>query len=252
VSPSDADAADRPSEHVRLQKALATGGIASRRASERLVAEGRVTVDGVLATLGATIDTATAVVRVDGRRVNLHPDMVYLAMNKPTGVLSAMSDARGRPTVADYVADRDVRLFHVGRLDVDTEGLLILSNDGDFANRLAHPSYEVLKTYVAEVSGAVSQRALRSLRSGVDLEDGPARADSVRVLDTSGDRALVELALHEGRNRIVRRMLAEVGHPVSKLVRVSIGPVKLGDLRTGTLRELNQRELGELYGELGL
>jgi 23S rRNA pseudouridine2605 synthase len=241
-----------PRRRVRLQKALSTAGVASRRASEEMIAGGRVTVDGVVAELGASIDPDTAVVRVDGRRLNLRPDLVYLVLNKPPGVLTAMSDDRGRPTVGDYVADRSQRLFHVGRLDADTEGLLILTNDGEFANRLTHPSYEVLKTYVAEVPGPVPARALRALRSGVQLEDGLARADAVRALDAAGGRALIEISLHSGRNRIVRRMLENVGHPVIRLVRIAIGPVRLGDQRSGTVRELTQRELGELYRELGL
>jgi 23S rRNA pseudouridine2605 synthase len=240
-------------EGVRLQKVLASAGIASRRACEQLIAEGRVTVDdrGV-AELGTRVDPRTAVVRVDGKRVNLRSDQVYLALNKPPGVVTAMSDPHGRPNVGDFVADLPQRLFHVGRLDADTEGLLILTNDGEFAHRLAHPSYEVVKTYIAEVPGPVERSLAKRLKAGIDLEDGPVRVDDFQVIDSSVGRALVQVSLHEGRNHIVRRLLEAVGHPVDKLVRVAIGPVRLGDQRPGSLRELSTDELGELYRLLGL
>jgi 23S rRNA pseudouridine2605 synthase len=237
---------------VRLQKVLAGAGVGSRRACELLIAEGRVTVDGSTAELGSRVDPETAVVRVDGKRINLRADLVYLALNKPRGVVTAMSDPQGRPTVGDLVRDRPERLFHVGRLDAETEGLLILTNDGDFANRLAHPSHGVVKTYVAEVPGPVEDRVTRRIRSGVELEDGPVQVDGFRVIDSSGSRALVEVSLHEGRNHIVRRLLDEVGHPVRRLVRISVGPVRLADQRPGTLRELTGTELSALYEELGL
>ena len=237
---------------IRLQKVLASAGVGSRRASEQLIAEGRVTVDGQVAELGTRVDTATAVVRVDGKRINLRSDLVYLALNKPRGVITAMSDPHGRPTVGELVADRPERLFHVGRLDADTEGLLILTTDGDFAQRLAHPSHGVVKTYVAEVPGPVDPAIGRRLKAGIDLDDGPVRVDAFRVIDASGSRALVEVSLHEGRNHIVRRLLEAVGHPVNRLVRVAVGPVRLGDQRPGTLRELTGGELSELYRQIGL
>jgi 23S rRNA pseudouridine2605 synthase len=244
--------ADRP-DGVRLQKVLASAGLGSRRACEQLIAQGRVTVDGRgIAELGARVDPATAVVRVDGKRINLRSDLVYLAMNKPAGVLTAMSDPNGRRTVGDYVADRPERLFHVGRLDADTEGLLILTNDGEFAHRLAHPSHEVVKTYIAEVPGPVDRSLGNRLRSGVELDDGPVRVDDFQLIDTAADRCLVQVSLHEGRNHIVRRLLEQVGHPVTKLVRVAIGPVRLGAQRPGTLRPLSSQELGELFGQLEL
>jgi 23S rRNA pseudouridine2605 synthase len=237
---------------VRLQKVLAAAGVGSRRASEALIAEGRVSVDGVIVReMGTRVDPATAVVHVDGRRVNVRSDLVYLALNKPRGVLSTMTDQRGRPTVGDFVAGRSERLFHVGRLDADTEGLLLLTNDGDLAHRLMHPTFGVAKTYLATVPAPVSRDVARRLRSGVELDDGPARADAFRVVQTQGDRAIVEITLHEGRNRIVRRMLAAVGHPVQRLVRTSIGPVRLGGQRVGTLRELTADELAELYASVG-
>jgi 23S rRNA pseudouridine2605 synthase len=243
---------DSSGDGVRLQKVLASAGVGSRRRCELLIAEGRVTVDGTEAELGTRVDPATAVVRVDGKRINLRADVVYLVMNKPRGVVTAMSDPQGRPNVGDYVADRVERLFHVGRLDAETEGLLILTNDGDFAHRLAHPSHGVLKTYIAEVPGPVDRGLRKQLLAGIELDDGPVTVDAFRVIDSSKDRALVEVSLHEGRNHIVRRLLDAVGHPVVKLVRVAVGPVKLGDQRPGTLRELTADELSELYRQIGL
>lgn len=234
-------------EGIRLQKVLAAAGIGSRRKSETLIAEGRVTVDGVVAQLGARIDPATAVIHVDGDRVIVRDDLVHLALNKPRGVLSAMSDDRGRPTVGDLVADHPDRLFHVGRLDADTEGLLLLTNDGDLAHRLMHPSFAVLKTYLATVPGPIGKQVGRQLLAGVQLDDGPARADSFRVVQTHGERAIVEIVLHEGRNHIVRRMLAEVGHPVERLVRTRVGPVRLGGQKPGTVRPLTRQELAGLH-----
>jgi 23S rRNA pseudouridine2605 synthase len=232
---------------IRLQKVLAAAGLGSRRACEELIAEGRVTVDGTVAALGARADPHTAVIHVDGDRVIVRDDLVYLALNKPRGVLSAMSDTRGRPTVGDLVADRPERLFHVGRLDADSEGLLLLTNDGELAHRLMHPSFGVLKTYLATVPGPVSKQAGRQLRAGVDLEDGPAAVDSFRVVQAHGKQAIVEVVLHEGRKHIVRRMLADVGHPVSRLVRTRIGPVHLGGQRAGTLRPLTRSEVADLH-----
>jgi 23S rRNA pseudouridine2605 synthase len=233
---------------VRLQKVLAAAGLGSRRACEQLIAAGRVTVNGApVREQGVRVDPSTAVVTVDGERVNVRADLVYLALNKPRGVLSAMSDARGRPTVGDYVAERPERLFHVGRLDSDSEGLLLLTSDGELGHRLTHPSYSVEKTYLAEIPGPVPRDLGRRLRSGVELEDGLVTADGFRVVDVAAGRALVEVVLHEGRKHIVRRLLAATGHPVSRLVRTAIGPVRLGHLRAGTLRRLSQKEIGELY-----
>ena len=235
-----------PDEGVRLQKVLAAAGLGSRRACELLISAGRVEVNGALVIqLGARVDPQTAVIRVDGARIEVRDDFVYLALNKPRGVLSAMSDSRGRQTVGDLVADRE-RLFHVGRLDADSEGLLLLTNDGDLAHRLMHPSFEIVKVYLATVEGVVSREVGRRLRAGVDLEDGRARADRFRVVDSTPERSLVEIALHEGRKHIVRRMLAEVGHPVQRLVRTSIGPVRLGGQRAGEIRSLTRSEVGEL------
>lgn len=244
---------NRETGRVRLQKVLAAAGLGSRRACEELIAAGRVSVDGnVVREQGMRVDPATAVVLVDGERVNVRADLVYLALNKPRGVLSAMSDARGRPTVGDYVVERPQRLFHVGRLDADSEGLLLLTNDGELAHRLSHPSYSVQKTYLAEIPGPVPRDMGRRLRSGVELDDGLATADGFRVVDAAAGRALVEVVVHEGRKHIVRRLLAATGHPVSRLVRTAIGPVRLGHLRAGTLRRLSHQEIGALYRLAGL
>lgn len=238
---------------VRLQKVLAAAGVGSRRHCEELIGAGRVEVDGqTVRRFGARVDPEHQIIRVDGKRIPSRQDIVYLAFNKPPKVLTAMSDDRGRRTVADFLGDRAERLFHVGRLDYDTEGLMLLTNDGELAHRLAHPSYEVAKTYVADVPGPVSRDLGRRLATGVELEDGVAIADRFRVLEQAGSRALVEITLHEGRKHIVRRMLAEVGHPVSRLVRITVGPVKLGGLRPGATRDLTTEEIGELYAAVGL
>jgi len=232
---------------VRLQKLLAQSGVASRRRCEELMLAGLVEVDGEVVTrLGTKVDPATAVIRVEGRRLPPVSPHVYLALNKPRGVVSTMSDPEGRRSLGDLVADRPERLFHVGRLDTDTDGLILLTNDGQFAQRVAHPSYELEKTYVAEVAGVVGRAVLRRLREGVVLEDGPVEVSSCRVLSTHRDRSIVELVIHEGRNRIVRRLLDEVGHPVRRLTRTAIGPVLLRGLRGGELRDLTRDELGEL------
>ncbi len=177
---------------------------------------------------------------------------MYLALNKPPGVLSTMSDDRGRPTVGDFVAEREQRLFHVGRLDQDSEGLLLFTNDGELAHRLMHPRYEVLKTYLAQVPGPVGRDLGRKLRAGVALDDGVVKVDGFTLVDSSHGQALVEVVLHEGRKHIVRRLLAEVGHPVTRLVRTQIGPVRLGHQRPGTVRRLSLGEVGELYQLVGL
>ena len=214
---------------------------------------GRVMVDGqVVRRFGARVDPEHHIIRVDGKRVPARQDVVYLAFNKPRGVLTAMSDERGRKTIVDFLGMRAERLFHVGRLDYDTEGLMLLTNDGELAHRLAHPSYEVAKTYCAEVPGPVPRDLGRRLQAGVELEDGVAVADKFRVLDQSGGRAMVEITLHEGRKHIVRRMLAEAGHPVSRLLRTTVGPIRLGGLRPGATRDLSTKEIGELYAAVGM
>ena len=233
---------------IRLQKVLAAAGIGSRRSCEELIAAGRVSVNGArVLHMGLRVDPQTAVIEVDGDRINVRDDVVYLALNKPRGVLSAMSDDRGRRTVADLVTDRPERLFHVGRLDADSEGLLLLTNDGELAHRLMHPGFGVSKTYLATVPGPVPKSVARRLRAGVELEDGAVQVDAFRVVQEQGQRAIVEVVLHEGRKHIVRRLLAEVGHPVERLVRTAIGPVQLGGQRAGTTRELTRAELAGLH-----
>ncbi|SMY12514.1 pseudouridine synthase [Brevibacterium jeotgali] len=232
---------------VRLQKVLADAGLGSRRACESLIAEGRVEVDGVVVReLGTRIDPESQAVHVDTFRITTQADRVYLALNKPAKVVTSMSDPEGRKTIADYLRDRPERLFYVGRLDYDTEGLLLLTNDGDLSNRLTHPSYEVPKTYLAQVRGPVPKDAGARLRDGIELEDGIAHADSFRLLDSTPGHALVELVLHSGRNRIVRRMLEAVGTPVERLVRTHFGPIALAEQRPGKLRTLRPHEVGEL------
>jgi 23S rRNA pseudouridine2605 synthase len=232
---------------VRLQKLLAQSGVASRRRCEELMLAGLVEVDGEVVTrLGTKVDPTTAVIRVEGRRLPPISPHVYLVLNKPRGVVSTMSDPEGRRTLSDFVGDRPERLFHVGRLDTDTGGLILLTNDGDFAQRVAHPSYELEKTYVAEVEGVASRATVRRLLAGVVLEDGPVQVSAAKVVSSQGDRSLDELVIHEGRNRIVRRLLEQVGHPVRQLTRTAIGPVTLTGLRSGELRELTRDELGVL------
>jgi len=240
-------------EGIRLQKVLAQAGMGSRRSCEDLIREGRVEVDGRIVTeLGTRVDPQKSIVRVDGERVVTAEDIVVLAFNKPQGVFSTMKDERGRPCVGDYVSDRPERLFHVGRLDADTEGLLLITNDGTLAQHLSHPSHGVEKSYIATVPGPIKREVGRRLRAGVELDDGMAAVDSFAIIQALPGQALVEVTLHEGRTHIVRRLLAEVGHPVLSLVRTRIGPIRLGQLRPGTVRTLNGPELRSLYTAAGL
>ncbi|MFV0450953.1 MAG: pseudouridine synthase [Propioniciclava sp.] len=240
---------------VRLQKVLAQAGVASRRAAENLITEGRVEVNGrVVAHQGMRVDPLADAIRVDGARIPPPRGHAYLVLNKPRGVVSTMDDPRGRPTVADYLnqAQRADRLYHVGRLDTDTQGMLLLTNDGDFTQRMMHPSYELTKTYVAEVEGNLSDATLTRLRRGVELDDGWVRPDQVTRGGTAASRTLMTVVLHEGRNRIVRRLVAAVGHPVITLARTQIGPVRMGQLRPGALRPLTREELGSLLDAVAL
>ena len=231
----------------RLQKVLARAGVASRRVCEELITAGRVEVNGEIAsTLGTRVDPESDEIRVDGERVVVSARKVYVVLNKPRGVVSAMSDPQGRRTLADFLGGFDERLFHVGRLDTDTDGLILLTNDGDVAHRLAHPSFGVSKVYVAQVRGPIGRDVGRRLLGGVELDDGPAAAESFRVVQEQDDRAIVELTLHEGRNRIVRRMLDAVGHPVLSLTRVAFGPLQLSGLAPGKARTLDRREVAAL------
>ena len=241
---------------VRLQKVLSQAGIASRRVAERMIIDGRVEVDGQLVTeLGTRVDPDASVIHVDGARVVLDDSLVYLALNKPRGMHSTMSDDRGRPCIGDLVEHRvrgNKKLFHVGRLDADTEGLILLTNDGELAHRLMHPSFEVPKTYLATVNGAVPRGLGKKLRAGIELDDGPVAVDDFAVVDAIPGKTLLRVTLHEGRKRIVRRMLAEVGFPVQTLVRTDLGAVSLGEQRPGSIRALRRNEIGELYKAVGL
>lgn len=229
----------------RLQKVLSAAGVASRRRAEDLIVAGRVRVNGAVATLGNRVDAATDVVEVDGERVTLDTTLRYVLLNKPQGVVSTTSDPEGRPTVTDLINLPD-RLYPVGRLDRDTEGLLLLTNDGDLVHRLLHPSFGVERTYLALVPGPVRREVLGRLRAGVELEDGPARPRRVRVTEQHAGRAVLEVVMTEGRKREVRRMLAEVGLPVERLARVAFGGVELGDLRQGKWRFLTDPEVNRL------
>jgi 23S rRNA pseudouridine2605 synthase len=241
---------------VRLQKVLSQAGIASRRVAEKMIRDGRVEVDGhVVTELGTRVDPHASEIRVDGARVQVDDTLVYLAINKERGMHSTMSDDQGRPCVGDLVEHRvrgNKKLFHVGRLDADTEGLLILTNDGELAHRLMHPSYEVPKTYLATVAGTVPRGLGRKLKDGIELDDGPVRVDDFAVVDAVPGKSLVKVVLHEGRKRIVRRLLAKVGFPVQELVRTDIGAVTLGEQRPGSIRVLNRKEIGELYKAVGM
>ncbi|WEK14082.1 MAG: pseudouridine synthase [Candidatus Microbacterium phytovorans] len=232
---------------VRLQKVLANAGVASRRVCEQYIVDGRVRVNGTVVTeLGSRIDPAVDLVDVDGTAIQLDATKRYVVLNKPTGVVSSMSDEHGRPDLRRFTKDWPERLYNVGRLDAETSGLLVLTNDGDLAHVLAHPSFGVTKVYIAKVDGRVTPQTIATLTRGVDLEDGPIAADKARLLDASSDTSLVELTLHSGRNRIVRRMMAAVGHPVIELVRRQFGPLHLGTLPAGRARELTTMERGAL------
>ncbi|WP_324846406.1 pseudouridine synthase, partial [Cellulomonas sp.] len=249
--PTDIDVHDP--EGVRLQKVLAQAGLGSRRACEELIAAGRVTVDEqVVLELGVRVDPRSAVIHVDGLRLQLDKDVITLALNKPLGVVSTMHDPEGRPSLEQFVQNREERLFHVGRLDADSEGLILLTNDGELANRLSHPSHGVSKTYLATVDGRVPAGVGARLKKGVELEDGVVAVDAFRVVDATPQASMVEIVIHEGRNRVVRRLLEEVGHPVTRLLRTQIGPIKLGDLRPGRTRVLGKAEVGSLMTSVGM
>lgn len=247
-------------EGVRLQKALANAGVASRRVAEQYIVEGRVRVNGrVVTELGSRIDPDHDMVDVDGTAVQLDQSKRYVMLNKPPGVVSSMKDDRGRPDLRRYTKEWPERLYNVGRLDAETSGLLVLTNDGELAHVLAHPSFGVTKVYIAKVEGRVTAQTIQKLVRGIELEDGPIAADKARLLSTStgsaaggaaagssGGGSLVELTLHSGRNRIVRRMMDAVGHPVLELVRRQFGPLHLGTLPAGRARELTKVERGAL------
>lgn len=234
----------------RIHKVIAHSGFASRRRAEELVKEGRVTVDGERATLGQRVDPDTVVIEIDRVPLPVRPGLIYLLLNKPPGVVSTASDPEGRRTVVDLVR-APARVYPVGRLDVDSEGLLLLTNDGDLAHRLTHPRFGVEKTYTALVEGSVGDAAMRALTGGVELEDGPAMAHRVRIVDRRPDRTMLEIVMGEGRKREVRRMCEAVGHPVTRLVRTAIGPLRDARLGPGASRALTVAEVRSLYAAAG-
>ena len=243
---------ETPDESVRLQKVIAGAGLASRRGAEEMIMDGRVEVNGqVVIELGTRV-VPSDVVRVDGARIPAQRHHVYLALNKPRGVVSTMDDPQGRATLAEYIPRKAGRLFHVGRLDTETEGLIVLTNDGDFAQRLSHPSFEIDKTYMVEVEGVVDNPVLKRLTRGLTLEDGFIKPDKVKLVSRSGNKTLLELTLHSGRNRVVRRMMQAVGVNVRRLARLRIGPIRLGNLPSGQTRELTQQEIGSLLDSAGM
>jgi 23S rRNA pseudouridine2605 synthase len=233
-------------EGERLQKILARAGFGSRRIAEELIAGGRVTVDGAVARLGQRIDSERMRVEVDGVRVPVRDDVVYYLLNKPRRVVTTARDPEGRTTAVDLVPT-EPRVFPVGRLDYDTEGLLVLTNDGELAQLVTHPRHGIEKTYLAEVSGVPNRATVRALREGVTLDDGPSAPARVRLVQQQGDNAALEIVLHEGRNRIVRRMCEAVGHPVRRLVRTRVGPITDRRLAPGAWRALRPREVRALY-----
>lgn len=237
-------------ERVRLQKAMSAAGLMSRRKAEELIAAGRVSVGGRAAVLGDRVDPDSERVEVDGIPIPVAPGLVTYLLNKPPGVVSTASDPHGRPTVVDLVPT-EPRVWPVGRLDADSEGLLLVSNDGELTQRVTHPSFGITKTYLALVEGSPGVAALRRLVEGVDLDDGPARALSARMVDRTGSRTLVEVVMVEGRNREVRRMAEAVGHPVVRLVRTAIGPLHDPGLKPGTWRRLGPEEVAALYRAAG-
>lgn len=241
-------------EGVRLQKVMASAGVASRRVCEQMIEEGRVTVNDVLVTeLGVRVKPDQVVIQVDGMTIQTNDKLVYMVLNKPAGVVSAMEDPDGRPNISDFLrSSMTERVFHVGRLDLETEGLLLLTNDGELANRLTHPSYQVPKTYLVQVPGPMEPGIGAAMKKGLRLEDGVSRVDDFRLVDSTPGHVLVEVTIHSGKNRIIRRMFDHVGYPVEKLVRVQMGPIQIGSQKQGTVRNLSKVEIGKLLASVGL
>ena len=237
----------------RLQKVMAHAGVGSRRLCENLIEQGRVSVDGqVITRLGVRVDPAKVAIHVDGMPIQIDESKLTVALYKPPGVVSTMEDDMGRPGLAQYVADVPSRLYHVGRLDQDTEGLILLSNDGELTHRLTHPSYEVPKTYIARVEGSVTRGLGRALTKGITLEDGPIKVDKFVLREAALRNSIVEITLHSGRNRIVRRIMEEVGHPVMELVRTKFATIEVGHLKPGRTRAIAGSELSALMHSVGM
>jgi len=237
---------------TRLQKVLADAGIASRRASEQLILDGRVSVDGYQITeLGTKVDPEISKVEVDGETIKISKTKIYLAFHKPIGILSTMTDPDGRPSLGDYFKERKERLFHVGRLDRESEGLILMTNDGDLAHRASHPSYGMVKKYLVEIESVLTREQISEMSKGIMLEDGLARALDIRtVREISPKHSWLEISIHEGRNHIVRRMLDFYEIPVARLIRTEFGPILLAETGVGRYRNLNEVELTKLFKDL--
>lgn len=250
-NPGTHNSAADSSEGIRLQKVLAQAGVASRRHAEIMIAQGRVEVNGTRVTRqGMRVHPNTDVIRVDGTRIHVNEELQYFILNKPRGLQSTMHDEFGRADLSDIIGEKIIagqRLFHVGRLDADTEGLLLLTNDGELAHRLMHPKYHITKTYMATVLGEVDKKVIRALKEGVELDDGVVAADYAQIVDVYNGQSIVRVEVHEGRKHVVRRMLKELGYPVQRLVRTKIHNVQLGDQLPGKIRALNSSELSSLF-----
>jgi 23S rRNA pseudouridine2605 synthase len=238
-------------EGERIQKVLARAGVASRRAVEEMIVRGRIRVNGGRVELGMRIDPSKDLVEIDGSRVPLRAELAYYLVNKPVGVVTTASDEQNRETVLDLI-EVETRVYPVGRLDIESEGAVLLTNDGELALRLTHPRYGVAKTYLVEVGGGVKERTVRTLARGVELSDGMTAPAPARLVERSPRATLIEISLTEGRNRQIRRMFEAVGHPVQRLVRTAIGPLMLGRLKPGTYRKLRPEEVRNLYRAAGL
>jgi 23S rRNA pseudouridine2605 synthase len=239
---------------IRLNKIIADAGIASRRAADQLILEGRVSVDGqVVLELGSRFDPEISDIKVDGESLNINKSKTYLAFHKPAGVISTMSDPEGRSNLGDYFKDRTDRLYHVGRLDKDSEGLILLTNDGELAHRATHPSYGLEKRYLVEIEGEFNKQLSDQLLQGVRLEDGLARAVKVvHVRAVSKNHHWVEITIHEGRYHIIRRLIESLGLKVLRLIRLEFGPIALGEMKPGRHRVLNSQEMTNLFTVLQL
>lgn len=239
---------------MRIQKFLAEAGVASRRACEELILSGRVSVNGIqVKVLGSKVDPEISTVEVDGQAISKPKTKSYIAFYKPRGVLSTMSDPDGRPSLSDYFRDFGSRLFHIGRLDKESEGLILLSNDGELTHRATHPSYGLKKKYLVEIEGVLERGEEASVLSGIELEDGLAKADSIiKIRETKSETTWYEVVIHEGRYHIVRRLFEALGHPVLQLIRSEFGPISIGELKPGRYRHLNEAEIKKLFNYLSI
>jgi len=238
---------------IRLQKVLASAGLGSRRKCEEFIITHRVSVNGVIADeLGTRVDPDVDIIHVDGVRIAQTSGHIVVALNKPRGVITTMLDEHNRECVGDLVAQFEQRLFHVGRLDADTEGLLLLTNDGELSQRLGHPSHGIVKTYLARLTGHVTKDDIAKILAGVLIEGTPVAVTDCKIFETGKNQTVIQISIHEGRNRILRRLFDELGYPVVDLVRTKVGPIALGNLKSGNLRVLENKELGKLYNAVGL